>query len=392
MPTTNFVLHWVTGRTESHRYDESLRSIDLVTKDAYEPTLPLSVVVHIDYQKAPNVIQRFGDVKKLITQTLDPMLSAYFRDVAHKRTMLELLQDRDSIQHESSNELGRKFHNFDIECVDVLIGKPDTEQAGGKIETLLEQLRLRQLSLEQVETYSKQVTAAQNLRVLNEAQAQAQMQTQLSNSLVQIRSPRTRPRRSWPGPASRPSRWSSRPRPRASSESWPAAAKVRGSCRKGCPKRRSCSARSVVLGPAALRPVGRGPEPGQVHPAAGPRAGLHRRRRRRGTARPATAGGNRAGALARSGLMGLLLSMLVAEKSGFQLVDQPGGIGAAGLHRKGRHARPWSRSSRPSATTRPRRCHHGNGGNGHRSTPEVAVASSRQVAPRRPGDPPRSGA
>ena len=177
VPTTNFVLHWVTGRTEAHRYDESLRSIDLVTKDAYEPTLPLSVVVHIDYQKAPNVIQRFGDVKKLITQTLDPMLSAYFRDVAHKRTMLELLQDRDSIQHESSSELGRKFHNFDIECVDVLIGKPDTAEAGGKIETLLEQLRLRQLSLEQVETYAKQVTAAEKLRVLNEAQARPQMQT-----------------------------------------------------------------------------------------------------------------------------------------------------------------------------------------------------------------------
>ncbi len=187
VPTTNFVLHRVTGRTESHRYDESLRSIDLVTKDAYEPTLPLSVVVHIDYQKAPSVIQRFGDVKKLITQTLDPMLSAYFRDVAHKRTMLELLQERDAIQHESAEELGRKFHNFDIECVDVLIGKPDTESAGGKIETLLEQLRLRQLSLEQVETYAKQVTAADRLRVLNEAQAQAQMQTQLTNSLVQIR-------------------------------------------------------------------------------------------------------------------------------------------------------------------------------------------------------------
>ncbi len=187
VPTTNFVLHWVTGRTESHRYDESLRSIDLVTKDAYEPTPPLSVVVHIDYQKAPSVIQRFGDVKKLITQTLDPMLSAYFRDVAHKRTMLELLQERDAIQHEAAEELGRKFHNFDIECVDVLIGKPDTAEAGGKIETLLEQLRLRQLSLEQVETYAKQVTAADRLRVLNEAQAQASMQTQLTNSLVQIR-------------------------------------------------------------------------------------------------------------------------------------------------------------------------------------------------------------
>ena len=49
-----------------------------MTKDAYEPLLPLSVVVHIDYQQAPSVIQRFGDVKKLITQTLDPMLVGLF--------------------------------------------------------------------------------------------------------------------------------------------------------------------------------------------------------------------------------------------------------------------------------------------------------------------------
>jgi uncharacterized membrane protein YqiK len=186
VPTTNFVLHWITGKTESHRYDESLRSIDLVTKDAYEPMLPLSVVVHIDYQKAPSVIQRFGDVKKLITQTLDPMLSAYFRDVAHKKTMLELLHQRDAIQNESREELRRKFRDFDIECVDVLIGKPDTAEAGGKIETLLEQLRLRQLSIEQQETYDRQRAAAEKLRTLNEAQAQASMQTQLTNARVEV--------------------------------------------------------------------------------------------------------------------------------------------------------------------------------------------------------------
>ncbi|HEY3967691.1 MAG TPA: SPFH domain-containing protein [Planctomycetaceae bacterium] len=186
VPTTNFVLHWVTGKNESHRYDESLRSIDLVTKDAYEPRLPLSVVVHIDYQCAPNVIQRFGDVKKLITQTLDPMLSAYFRDIAHKKTMLELLHERDVIQTESRDELRRKFHEFDIECVDVLIGKPDTAEAGGKIETLLEQLRQRQLSIEQLETYERQRDAVDKLKLLNDAQAQATMQTQLTNARVQV--------------------------------------------------------------------------------------------------------------------------------------------------------------------------------------------------------------
>jgi len=190
VPTTNFVLHWITGKSESHHYDESLRSIDLVTKDAYEPLLPLSIVVHIDYQRAPSVIQRFGDVKKLITQTLDPMLSAYFRDVAHKKTMLELLQHRDEIQIESRNELQKRFHEFDIECVDVLIGKPDTAEVGtgsGKIETLLEQLRTRQLSIEQLETYDRQRAAAEKLRSLTEAQAVAAKQAELTNSQVQIR-------------------------------------------------------------------------------------------------------------------------------------------------------------------------------------------------------------
>jgi uncharacterized membrane protein YqiK len=188
VPTTNFVLHWITGKSESHHYDDNLKSIDLVTKDAYEPTLPLSVVVHIDYARAPSVIQRFGDVKKLITQTLDPLLSAFFRDIAHTKTMLELLQQRDAIQSEARAWLKEKFREFDIECVDVLIGKPDTNEASGsgKIETLLEQLRLRQLSIEQIETFERQRAAAESLKALHNAQAIATKQTELTNSQVQI--------------------------------------------------------------------------------------------------------------------------------------------------------------------------------------------------------------
>jgi uncharacterized membrane protein YqiK len=186
VPTTNFVLHWITGKSEGHRYDESLRSIDLVTRDAYEPTLPLSVVVHIDYEKAPSVIQRFGDVKQLITQTMDPMLSAYFRDVAHRRSMLELIHERDHIQEEAREALRRKFFTFDIECVDVLIGKPETASADGAIETLLDQLRQRQLATEQIETFARQQQAAAKLQELNDAKAKAEMQVHLSQSKVRI--------------------------------------------------------------------------------------------------------------------------------------------------------------------------------------------------------------
>ena len=187
VPTTNFVLHWITGRTEQHHYDESLKSIELITADAYEPTLPLSVVVHIDYQKAPSVIQRFGDVKQLITQTLDPLLSAYFRDVAHKKSMLQLIHERDVIQEQAREELRHKFTQFDIECVDVLIGRPESKQGDTKIENLLEQLRLRQFAIEQVETFQKQQEAAVRQKSFNEAQAQAQLQAELTKSQVQIR-------------------------------------------------------------------------------------------------------------------------------------------------------------------------------------------------------------
>jgi uncharacterized membrane protein YqiK len=159
----------------------------LVTKDAYEPLLPLSVVVHIDYERAPSVIQRFGDVKKLITQTIDPMLSAFFRDVAHTKTMLGLLHERDQIQKEARAELREKFRAFDIECVDVLIGKPVHAPGDDKIETLLEQLRQRQLSCEQLETFERRKLAAQKLQELNAAEAQADRQTALTNAEVQAR-------------------------------------------------------------------------------------------------------------------------------------------------------------------------------------------------------------
>ncbi len=316
VPTTNFVLHWVTGRSESHRYDESLRSIDLVTRDAYEPTLPLSVVVHIDYQKAPNVIQRFGDVKKLITQTLDPMLSAYFRDVAHKRTMLELLHERDSIQQEAANELGRKFHNFDIECVDVLIGKPDTEQAGGKIETLLEQLRLRQLSLEQVETYGRQVAAAEKLLTLNEAQAQAQMQTELSNSLVRIRIAENEAEALL-----------ARSRKQAEQVVVMAEAESRQRILAGRGEGARILQEGLSEASVLLRKIESYSDP-RLYALAKVAENLAQCTQPLVPERVFMAGGagtgdSPAGAAAGNGLVGLLLSLLVAEKSGFQLADHP---------------------------------------------------------------------
>jgi uncharacterized membrane protein YqiK len=190
VPTTNFILKWTRGQSGEHKFDENLAEVDLITKDAFEPSLPLSVVVHIDYRKAPLVVQRFGDIKRLVEQTLDPMVSAYFKNVAQTRTLIHLLQDRSAIQQQSGLEMREKFARYNLELQEVLIGTPTAgSKAGDKtagIESILQQLRSRQIAEEQVETYSRQQTASIKERELREAESRAKQQTALTESDISI--------------------------------------------------------------------------------------------------------------------------------------------------------------------------------------------------------------
>ena len=186
MPTTNFILKWNKSETGSHRYDENLSEVLLITKDAFEPSLPLSVVVHIDYRKAPLVIQRFGDVKRLVEQTLDPMVSAYFKNIGQTRTLIQLIQDRSAIQQVSGEQMKAKFAQYNLELQEVLIGTPTAGAPGSQIETILTQLRSRQIAEEQVETYTRQEKAAMKEKELREAESRAKQQTFITESELSI--------------------------------------------------------------------------------------------------------------------------------------------------------------------------------------------------------------
>src|SRR5512141_3075535 len=186
VPTTNFILKWISSQTGSHHFDENLTEVSLITKDAFEPSLPLSVVVHIDYEKAPLVIQRFGDIKRLVEQTLDPMVAAYFKNIGQTRTLIQLLQERSDIQKISSEEMKVKFEHYNLELEEVLIGTPSSPEGDVQIETILTQLRSRQIATEQVETYGRQEQAAVKERELREAESRAQMQTSITESELSI--------------------------------------------------------------------------------------------------------------------------------------------------------------------------------------------------------------
>lgn len=186
VPTTNIILKWISNQSGNHRYDENLKEVSLITKDAFEPSLPLSVVLHIDYKKAPLVIQRFGDVKMLVDQTLDPMVSAYFKNIGQTKTLIQLIHERNEIQEIASKEMKAKFGHYSLELEEVLIGTPSSSVNDDKIEQILAQLRDRQIAFEQVETYTQQQKASEKERELKEAEAKAAQQRLLTESDINI--------------------------------------------------------------------------------------------------------------------------------------------------------------------------------------------------------------
>ncbi len=186
VPTTNIILKWNKTEWGDHKYDENLTEVDIITKDAFEPSLPLSVVMHIDYKQAPWVIQRFGDINMLVNQSLDPLVSAYFKDVAQTKTLIELIQERSDIREKAVMEMKTKFQKYNLQLEEVLIGTPKTVSGDTQIENILTQLRERQIAEEKKVTYQKQQSAAESEKSLREAQAIAEQQSALTKSKIQI--------------------------------------------------------------------------------------------------------------------------------------------------------------------------------------------------------------
>lgn len=189
VPTTNFILKWTPEVTNLHKFDENLSEVSLITKDAFEPLLPLSVVVHIDYRKAPLVVQRFGDIKRLVDQTLDPMVSAYFKNIGQTKTLIELIQNRADIQQVAGVEMMGRFAAYNLELQEVLIGTPHGSggnASGARIDAILNQLRDRQVAIEQVATFELQEQSAAKERSLREARAKTDIQAELTNSMIHI--------------------------------------------------------------------------------------------------------------------------------------------------------------------------------------------------------------
>ena len=122
----------------------------------------------------------------LTLTSLDPMIAGYFKNIGQTKTLIELVQDRSSIQEQASQEMKEKFKLYDLELQEVLIGTPAASSTDKRIDLILAQLRDRQVALEEIKTNEAKQKSAEKQRELNEAIAKSAAQASLTQSSIDI--------------------------------------------------------------------------------------------------------------------------------------------------------------------------------------------------------------
>lgn len=88
---------------------------------------------------APLVIQRFGDIKILVEQTLDTQIGTYFKNIGQTKTLIELIQNLTDIQQQATDAIKIKFEKYNLELEEVLVGTSSGEKYR-RIEDMVAQL------------------------------------------------------------------------------------------------------------------------------------------------------------------------------------------------------------------------------------------------------------
>lgn len=170
VPTTNLALNWATNRSEAHKLDEKLSSITVRSKDGYAFNLDVCQVIHVGAKQASRVISRFGSMKNLVDQVLEPAIGNYFRNSAQEFGVLDFLSQREARQTAAADCIGKALMEYDVEAVGTLIG--DISPPAKLMETLTN----RKLAEEETKTYETQEIAQKKRQALVREQSLADTQ------------------------------------------------------------------------------------------------------------------------------------------------------------------------------------------------------------------------
>ncbi|GAB2687727.1 SPFH domain-containing protein [Mucilaginibacter koreensis] len=180
VPTTNIVLNWANSRMEAHELDKHLSTISVRSFDGFTFNLDVSQIIHVPRNEAPKVIARFGKMKNLVSQVLEPTIANYFRNAAQKSDVIGFLTNRSQRQDDAKEHISQVLADYNVVGVDTLIGDIIPPEA------LMKTMTDRKLAEEERHTYEVQRHAQIERKEFESARAGADMQPEIVKSTRQV--------------------------------------------------------------------------------------------------------------------------------------------------------------------------------------------------------------
>lgn len=180
IPTTNITIDWAGEAHEGGAHAEVFDPLAIVSKDGFEMTISVKVIIRVLPEQAPHMVARIGTIENLIEHVIHPLIDSSFRNQASSTEAMQFMQDRHEEQKKAELHISRELERYHVRCVSVLICQIVLP------ERLMETLTNKVVAAQQMSMFDAQRSAEDRRREMENTRAQADLQPALVSAEVNV--------------------------------------------------------------------------------------------------------------------------------------------------------------------------------------------------------------
>lgn len=176
--TTNITIDWAQGKATDQ--GSLFRPLAVVSKDGFELTVEVKVIIRVLPQQAPHMVARIGTIANLIEHVIHPLIDSSFRNQASSAEAMKFMQDRHEEQRKAEQHVRAELQRYHVECVSVLICQIILP------ERLMQTLTDKVVATQQKSMFDAQQEAEGRRREMAKTRAQADLQPSLVKAQIDV--------------------------------------------------------------------------------------------------------------------------------------------------------------------------------------------------------------
>lgn len=179
IPTTNITIDWAEQKSDN-RVPLVFDPLAIVSKDGFEMTVEVKVILRVQPQQAPHMVARIGTIQNLIEAVIHPLVDSSFRNQASSSEAMMFMQDRHEQQRKAEQHIMEELEKYYVECVSVLICQIKLP------ERLMQTLTNKVVATQQKSMFDAQQEAEGRRKEMEKTKAQADLQPSLVKAEIDV--------------------------------------------------------------------------------------------------------------------------------------------------------------------------------------------------------------